>query len=85
MFNFSMFKFSKWWTKSCIAEVINKLWSFTVGLKALLNNIKAVSTDGIILENATVSTAEETVQMSPRIRFRCHVRNTTDAGSYRDW
>lgn len=34
MFNFSMFKFSKWWTKSVIEETIQAIWDFTAGLKA---------------------------------------------------
>lgn len=39
--------------------------------------IGAISTDGVVLENATLATAGVPVQQSPRLRFRSHVWNTT--------
>ena len=45
-----------------------------------------VSTDGIVTENDTASTALIPVQKSPRIRFRSHVWNTTTpADNTNDW
>jgi hypothetical protein len=47
----------------------------------------AVSTDGIVLKNETASTALVPVQISPRLRFRAHVWNTTAvaADNTDDW
>ncbi len=44
------------------------------------------STDGIVLENDTLSTALIPTQQSPRLRFRSHVWNTTTpADNTNDW
>ena len=44
-----------------------------------IDNIILVSTDGIIIQNATLSTAGVPVQQSPRLRFRSNIWNTTGA------
>jgi hypothetical protein len=52
-----------------------------------VNAIAAVSTDGLLLANETAATAGVPVQMSPRLRFRSQVWNTTAtaATNTQDW
>ncbi len=59
---------------------------FTAAQFMLLAGIVAVSTDGAILENTTAATAGVPVQISPRLRFRSNVWNTTTpANNTNDW
>ncbi len=43
--------------------------------------IANTATDGLVLQNSTVSTAGVPIQRSPRLRFRSNVWNTTAGGS----
>jgi hypothetical protein len=48
--------------------------------------LAAVSTDGVVLQNTTAATAGVPVQMSPRLRLRANVWNTTTpANNTDDW
>jgi hypothetical protein len=51
--------------------------SFAGVLATSVNALGTVSTDGLVLTNDTLSTAGVPVQMSPRLRIRGHVWNTT--------
>lgn len=51
--------------------------SLTAPITIPANAITTTSTDALILTNTTASTAGVPVQISPRLRFRSHVWNTT--------
>ena len=56
-------------------------------LDVVKSALAVTSTDGIVLQNETASTAGVPVQMSPRLRLRSHVWNTTAtaADNTQDW
>lgn len=55
-------------------------------VSATVNNVIASSADGMVIANTTAATAGVPVQVSPRLRFRSQVWNTTTpANNTNDW
>jgi hypothetical protein len=60
-----------------VLKVRNSAHTGNAALWSGADGVAAVSTDGLVLQNATPATAGVPVQMSPRLRFRSNVWNTT--------
>lgn len=60
--------------------------TFTGAQTININGIATTSTDALVLANNTAATVGVPVQMSPRLRFRAHVLNTTgNVDNTNDW
>lgn len=57
----------------------------TGAITATVNGIATTSTDGIVIQNTTDSTAGVPVQDSPRLRFHHEVWDTDGSNDYFDW